>query len=203
MKAIILTFGLLWLCSFLSAQELQLHNLYWSKGTLGLEDNTEKQGFTCYIPGHDVVFYKSLANYDVKIYHLSKVSWLSYYDNGMHQQREFVKMNDHVRRKGKLYEVISLGKLHLIRLPNPNNWKWNEVSQQWMDHSHKDNQYTYQIAYTASDNTIRMLAEKQEKAISRFIQNYDLDCYAPDDREQLKEFYRQQENLPLTALIFE
>lgn len=203
MRAIFLTAIALLLYLASPAQQINLHNLYWSKGTLGLEDKTEKQGFTCYNPGLDVVFFKSTDSHDVKTYHLSKVAWLSYFDNGIHQQREFAKMKVDERQKEKLYEVISLGRLHLIRLAHPGNWEWDEVSRQWMDKNRQDNRYTYRVAYTAVDNTIRMLAEEHEKAISRYIQNYELNCYAKKDREQIANYYRQQENLPLTALSFQ
>jgi len=183
-------------------QNVQIRNLYWSSGSVGLQNGKVWEGQICYMPGWDVVFYKTDQLHEIKTYHISLISWLRYYDNGIKQNRQFVKMKMEGRNRENLHEVISLGGLHIIRLAHPYNWEYDEVSQQWMDRDYSNNRYQYQIAYTAADYTVKRLEEDREKSIYRFIQTYELDCYAPEDQKKIMNYYQQQENIPFVAWSF-
>ena len=200
MKSFFLTMGLLWLSMSIMGQELQLRNLYWSQGKVALENRSPQEGLTAYIPGTDVVFFKSHQTQAIKTYHISTIAWLSYYDNGMHQQRQFVKMDS--EKKPKLFELISMNGLHILRLPPKSNFSFEEKSQQYMDKNHRDNRYIYRVAHNTSSNEARFLTDEQERKIARFIHYNKLDCYAAEDQQQIRNFFREQGNTPLTALSF-
>jgi len=201
MKSFFLTMSLLWLSTCVIGQELQLHNLYWSKGKLVLESQQQREGLTAYIPGTDIVFFKSPQNHAIKTYHISTVAWLSYYDNGVHHQRKFVKMN--TEKKPKLFELISMENLHILRLPLKSNFSFEEKSQQYMDKDHRDNRYIYQVALNTNNHEVRFLADEHEKEIARFIHYKKLDCYVVEDQQEIIKFFQNQRNTTFTALSFE
>lgn len=201
MKSFFLTMSLLWLSISVMGQELELRNLYWSKGVLALENRPPEEGLTAYIPGKDVVFFKSPQTQAIKPYHISTIAWLSYYDNGMHQQRQFVKMES--ENKPKLFELISMDGLHILRLPLKTNFVFEEKSQQYMDRDHRNNRYIYQVAHNTSHQEVRFLSDEEARNIARFIHYRELDCYAVEDQQQIVKFFREQRKTPLTALSFE
>ena len=203
MKSFFLTMSLLWLSTSMMSQELQLHNLYWSQGKLALESHQQKEGLTAYIPGTDVVFFKSQQTQAIKTYHISTVAWLSYYDNGMHQQRQFVKIKRQAEKQPQLYELISINELHILRLPLKSNFGFEEKSQQYMDKNHRDNRYIYQVALNTSNREVQFLADEQEERIARFIHYNKLNCYAAEDQQKIRNFFRGQRDTMLTALSFE
>lgn len=203
MKSFFLTVGLLWLGTMALAQDLQLHNLYWSEGSLGLEEQPAQEGLLAYYPGKDVVFFKPLQTQAIKTYHISTIAWLSYYDNGMHQERQFVKVGTKGHQQEKLHELITIDGLHILRLPLKSNFGLEERSRQYMDRDHRDNRYIYQVAQNTSNHEVRFLEDEQEEKIARYIHYKGLDCYSLEDQREISKFYKKQVDMSFTALSFE
>ncbi|MFP4089078.1 MAG: hypothetical protein ACLFUB_14155 [Cyclobacteriaceae bacterium] len=177
--------------SFLSVsgQPTEITNLYWSKGQIMLESQQLRDGFTSYHPKLDVVFYKDDHTRKVKTYHISTVSWIEFYDNGIHKQRKFVKLTNANRHNSKqLFELITMGDIFLLRLPHAYNYEFDQESGIMMEKQQGNKHYSYQVAYATAKEDIIMMPKKKVRAISHFISANQLDCYDTKDRRLIREY---------------
>jgi hypothetical protein len=186
-------------CLYSIGQDLKLQNIYWSRGSLLLENQKSKSGFTAYYPGHDVVFFKDSTSHEVKTYHLSKVRSLRFYDNGIREIRQFVRLEHFRRHADKLFELISLKPFHILRLPHPQNFRMDDKSRMVMDHDRQDNHYTYYIVYEEPGADISPLPASLRREVSNFIRSRELDCYAEQDLQRIKAYCRRKA-LPILAV---
>ena len=173
MKSIFLMSSLLISPLLSRAQVMDLNHLYWSSGAIGLENGTVNTGYTSFYPDLDVVFFKSPQTKVVKTYHLSIIEWLEFYDNGIRQNRKFVKINLDNRRHGQLYELISMSEFLVLRQQRGQIYTQDEVSHQMMNKNPKSNRY-------------------HTRKVANYISNYNLDCYCSIDQERLKKYFQQQ-----------
>ncbi|MDF9800500.1 hypothetical protein OKW21_005763 [Catalinimonas alkaloidigena] len=194
MKRILLTVIMTGWAFIVIGQVPKLHQLYWSKGSIVLENKEAVEGLTSYYPSLDVVFFKGNDTHQVKTYHISRIVGLRFFDNGMLIHREFVKL-DRPNLQGKaLFEVIPVRDFVVLRVPESRNYQYDHRSRQYIDQQGEFTDYRYWIAREKSHQagSLDVMPRSEANKLIAYIRAGDLDCYDQQDRVLIEEFYQEK-----------
>lgn len=192
MKRILLTLMMTGLTMMAFAQLPSLTELYWSSGSLTLENEKTLEGFTSYYPNLDVIFFKHKNTHQIKIYHISTVAALQFFDNGMREDRQFIKLPKPYKQGEDMFEVISMGEFYMLRTPHAANYQYDYRSKQIIDQQDHYTRYRYWIATDHAQEGLSIIPRSQANKIAAFIRTEDLDCYDPQDQQRISEFSRKK-----------
>lgn len=192
MKRILLT-TLLVCCSMMAmAQTPSLHQLYWSEGSITLDDETKMEGLTSYYPNVDVIFFKKKNDHQIKTFHISQIASLRFFDNGMRTDREFVKLRMSHKDEKELYELIHVNNFVVLRVPSSSNYQYDPRSRQYMDQQNQYSNYRYWIAMEHPTKGLAMMPRQQANKLIAYIKTDDLDCYSLEDQAQMQAYYENK-----------
>lgn len=192
MKRILLTLMMTGWGLMAFAQLPSLTQLYWSAGSLTLENEKILEGFTSYYPNLDVVFFKHKDTHQIKIYHISTVAALQFFDNGIHEDRQFIKLQKPHKQEEDMFEVISIGEFYVLRTPNAANYQYDYRSKQIIDQQDQYTRYRYWIATDHAKEGLSTIPRSQANKIAAFIRTEELNCYDPQDQQLIWEFSQKK-----------